>query len=276
MYYGDRRREQLGVSISSEFAEGTPGELTWIRGWPFFGYTAGKPRPVADYLYGAHILGLKVLRPRDPAADERAREERFLAAHARRPPPVVDGEIVDSAMTPGEAILDHLPAGCPRALAERQALVDVDYYSFDGKLHRGQIVVDRELAGDVRAAFALLAAERFPVQSVIPISAFGWDDERSMQANNTSGFNYRDVTGSRVLSNHACGFAFDLNPRLNPYVREDVVQPAGAVHDATRPGTLTGDAEVTGRLKALGWRWGGDYRDLKDWQHFERGTCRRR
>ena len=44
-------------------------------------------------------------------------------------------------------------------------------------------------------------------------------DTNSIGHNNTSAFNYRVVPGTDRLSNHAMGFAIDLNPVENPYVQ---------------------------------------------------------
>ena len=50
-------------------------------------------------------------------------------------------------------------------------------------------------------------------------STFGGDDDRSMAADNTSGFNCRGATGdTNSWSQHAYGLAIDLNPFENPYV----------------------------------------------------------
>ena len=40
----------------------------------------------------------------------------------------------------------------------------------------------------------------------------------SMEANNTSAFNYREVIGGGRLSNHAYGRAIDSYTFLNPYI----------------------------------------------------------
>ena len=51
------------------------------------------------------------------------------------------------------------------------------------------------------------------------VDDYGADDDASMAANNTSGFNCRRVAGQRSWSEHAYGAAIDLNPVQNPYVR---------------------------------------------------------
>lgn len=180
--------------------------------------------------------------------------------------------IIDSAMSYEEAIAQNPDNPCPKEILLKQQLIEVQYLSFDGKIHQGQIVVDQDLVEDVKATFVLLLAEKFPVTSAIPISdpRFRWDDETSMQANNSSGFNYRTIAKSTKLSNHALGQAFDINPKLNPYIREDFVQPEGAVYDPSKPGTLTPESKVVAFLKEKGWEWGGEWKDRKDYQHFEK------
>ena len=53
---------------------------------------------------------------------------------------------------------------------------------------------------------------------MVRVSDYGGDDERSMAANNSSGFNFRTIAGPDRSSNHSFGVAIDLNPVQNPYV----------------------------------------------------------
>ena len=183
--------------------------------------------------------------------------------------------IIDSAMTEEEAF-DGLDPKCPDEIRKRQRLITVKYYSTDGRVHQGQMVLDAELVNDVRKVFALALKDRFPVYSVIPISDRRfrkngrWDDELSMEANNTSSFNYREVTGGGRLSNHAYGRAVDINTFLNPYVKGSLVLPRGAVYDPKVAGTFTADSPVVREFLRLGWAWGGNWTDRKDYQHFEK------
>lgn len=292
-YLNDPRREQLGVSVATRWVPDPLGRHIRIDGKSYYGYSPGQLRPVYDYLVGAHIQGLAVLRPVNLPPEAKAADRRFLAAALRRTavassavaPTDSGSAIIDSQMTREQALHAHLPSNCPDEIVRRQTLVEVSYFAPDGRLHKGQLVVDSSLAEDVRSVFQVIKDSRFPIESVIPIAheAFlrdgRWDDLQSMAANNTSGFNFRAQTGSRTLSAHACGFAVDLNPRLNPYVKgagaRRVVLPAGAVYDRRVPGTLTADHPVTRKFKALGWKWGGEFRNVKDFQHFEKDTCTR-
>jgi peptidoglycan L-alanyl-D-glutamate endopeptidase CwlK len=157
----------------------------------------------------------------------------------------------------------------PRDIRETLTIVDLPYLSFDGKNMVGQMVIHKEVAQDVIDVFAELLARRFPVMRMFPTVIYDWDDERSMEENNTSAFNYRTIMGTDRLSNHSFGVAIDINPRENPYVLSDGrVFPSGATYDIRRPGTIT--PEIAEIFKKRGWRWGGDWGTPKDWQHFDK------
>ena len=168
------------------------------------------------------------------------------------------------------AIMQNPANPCPPEVFCQLVAIPVRFVTFAGIPASGVIEVHRDLAADVKDLFRLMLAERFPLSSVAPIANFDWDDERSMAANNSCGFNYRMTTDGSKLSNHALGRAIDLNPRFNPYRFGNIVQPAGAVYDPSRRGTLTADSRITQFLKGRGFIWGGDWGDRKDYQHFEK------
>ncbi len=150
-------------------------------------------------------------------------------------------------------------------------LVDLPYYTFRGSVQIGQLVVHKVLVNEVRDIFKNLCRERFPIEKMVPIVAYEWDDERSMADNNTSAFNYRTIAGTSRLSNHSFGLALDINPAFNPYLsRSGIVSPPGALYVPSRPGTVTKGGIVERLFAAHGWSWGGDWEDRKDWQHFEK------
>ncbi len=178
--------------------------------------------------------------------------------------------IVDSALTFDEAIAG---TKAPQEVVDTLSLVDVEYVSFDGLLHRGQIVVHKNAADDVRDAFKELLDLSFPIEKVVPIVAYGWDDEASMADNNSSAFNYRLIMETDRLSNHSFGLALDINPRLNPYISySKAIYPKGAVYDPTLPGTLRADTDAVRAFTKRGWYWGGNWQNVVDWQHFERSA----
>jgi len=184
----------------------------------------------------------------------------------------LEDPIVDSAMTWEEAAVKRAGPPVPEKIQKRQFVLEVCYWSFDGLIHQGQIVVDRRLVSDIREVFRVALQAHFPIASVIPIShaRFQWDDQKSMAANNTSGFNYRTVTGGTRLSKHALGFAVDINPVQNPYVRGDRVLPKGARYDPNASGALNPECPVVRTFLRLGWTWGGQWNTLKDYQHFQK------
>ena len=183
--------------------------------------------------------------------------------------------IIDSRMNEREAF-DGLDANCPKEIRRRQKIVKLKYYSFDGKIHQGQLVIDKDLVKDIKSVFKLALKERFPINSVIPISDLRfrkngrWDDDLSMIADNSSAFNYREKTGGGSLSNHAFGRAVDINTVQNPYVKGAILLPPNGGYNPNAPGTFTASNPIVKRFLALGWTWGGNWSSPTDYQHFEK------
>jgi len=177
------------------------------------------------------------------------------------------GYVIDSDIDFNEAVAGQ---NIPQSVLENLRLVNVYYYGFDDKLHKGQLVVHKDIVLDMIEIFEIIRESRFPIGKVIPISKYGWSDEKSMQDNNTSAFNYRFISGSRVISNHAAGLAIDINPSLNPYIKNGNSLPENCIYDTTKAGTILSDSELVKEFKRRGWQWGGDWKSLKDYQHFEK------
>lgn len=161
--------------------------------------------------------------------------------------------------------------GCP-VLSSDLRLVSVTHLGVDGRPRQGELVVHRTQASAVVEVFRRLYDARFPVQRMETVDRFGGDDDASMAANNSSAYNCRRTTGGAGWSEHAYGTALDLNPVQNPYVSGDFVAPeAGRAYlDRTnvRTGMVTAGDVVVRAFAAAGWEWGGDFRSLKDYQHF--------
>ncbi|MBI5517138.1 MAG: M15 family metallopeptidase [Deltaproteobacteria bacterium] len=163
-------------------------------------------------------------------------------------------------------------AGCPVGLGDLW-LLQVDHWGFDGAVHPGRLVVHRGHAGRLVEVFRALFQARFPIERMELVDTYGADDHRSMEANNTSAFNCREVAGRPgVWSQHAFGLALDLNPVQNPYLATGVVSPPAGLAwlDRTRPapGLITAEGVVVRAFARAGWRWGGFWRHSKDYQHF--------
>jgi peptidoglycan L-alanyl-D-glutamate endopeptidase CwlK len=181
---------------------------------------------------------------------------------------VDDGVIVDSAMDFARAVAG---TAAPREVLDSLCLIDVRYCGFDGRRHKGQLVIHRDLAEELQELFALMEQRRFPVAGVTPIVCFGWSDEASMAADNSSAFNYRLIAGTDRLSQHALGRAVDINPRSNPAIYPNGrIAPARAVWQPVEDGTFTPDHPVVRAFREKGWRWGGDFTHIRDYHHFEK------
>lgn len=153
------------------------------------------------------------------------------------------------------------------------------YVDFEGKTQQGELICNKAISKDLREIFDELFKAKYPIERIRPISEYGNDDERSMQANNTSCYCYRTIEGSSKLSKHARGLAVDVNPLYNPCVKRKrdgtlLVQPSTG-----KPYVNRGKAfkykitqqDLCYRLFVKhGFKWGGAWRSLKDYQHFER------
>jgi hypothetical protein len=165
--------------------------------------------------------------------------------------------------------------GCPVG-PELLRRVDVNYIGFDGQTHRGELIVHQDVAADVIAIFEQLHRLGYPIAKMQTVARYpGAEDELSMQDNNTSAFNCRMLPSGRAWALHAYGRAIDVNPLINPFIdsRGDI-QPktAGPYLDRNRtdPGILHAGDPAVSAFTDRGWRWGGDWRTPKDYQHFER------
>jgi hypothetical protein len=155
---------------------------------------------------------------------------------------------------------------------EQLRAVNVSHWGYDGAVHQGRIVVDAGHAERTVAIFRDIYAAGFPIERMVPIDAYGGDDQASMRANNTSGFNCRRVAGTTRLSEHGLGRAIDVNPLVNPYVRGATVDPPEGAPYADRSRTdqgmiHAGDAVVQA-FERQGWGWGGYWSSGQDYQHF--------
>lgn len=163
--------------------------------------------------------------------------------------------------------------GCPVAIDDLR-IVTMTYRGFDGRVHLGRLMVNRDVARSVVRSFRAMYAAGFPIRRMELIEAYGASDDASMAADNTSAFNCRPITGTTDrFSIHSYGRAIDINTVENPYVKgATVLPPAGRDFlDRTdvRPGMIVKGDVTYDAWTAEGFGWGGDYVSLKDYQHFE-------
>ena len=150
----------------------------------------------------------------------------------------------------------------------------LSYIDFEGRPQVGEMVCNKAISDDLVTIFRELYEARYPIRSIRLIDDFGGDDDASMKADNTSCFNYRKKVGVRELSKHALGLAIDINPFENPYVRPSRVRPAEATAFADRtkdfPHKIDKDDLCYQLFRAHGFSWGGTWRSVQDYQHFEK------
>jgi D-alanyl-D-alanine carboxypeptidase len=192
----------------------------------------------------------------------------LLAATAPPPPFAPAVERVTAAQLP-----HSWHRGCPVGPSQLRR-VRLAYWGFDGRVHRGAIVVNARVTGDVVTVFRRLYRARFPLRRVRPIDAYEGNDERSLAADNTAGFNcrYAVAPGPRRWSVHAYGEAIDVNPVENPYVEGGRVHPRAGRRFLDRSSVRRGMAAPEGILvrafASVDWQWGGRWSGTPDYQHF--------
>jgi hypothetical protein len=163
--------------------------------------------------------------------------------------------------------------GCPVAPSLLRRL-RVGYWGFDGKSRVGTLVVNRSAVGPLTVVFRRLYKARFPIRRMRPIDAYGGSDERSLAADNTAAFNCRYAVGPgpKRWSAHAYGQAIDVNPIENPYLESGRVHPrAGKAYldrSNLRPGMAVRGGLLVSAFASVGWRWGGRWTGMPDYQHF--------
>ncbi|MGM9759506.1 MAG: M15 family metallopeptidase [Parabacteroides sp.] len=149
----------------------------------------------------------------------------------------------------------------------------------EGLNHLGELVCHQTIADDLLAIFRQLYEASYPIEHMVLIDVYEADDIRSMQANNSSAFNFRFIAGTTKLSNHSQGLAIDINPLYNPYVKR---RSDGSLSVSPKEGRpyadrsrlfaykITADDLCCRLFKAHGFTWGGDWIHQKDYQHFEK------
>lgn len=160
---------------------------------------------------------------------------------------------------------------------EELRYVHVLYRGFDGDVQEGELVVNRLIADKTVEIFKELFEINYPLERVQLIDDFDADDEASMTANNCSAFNFRKISYSNKLSNHAKGMAIDINPLYNPYVKmvDDFlsIEPAASAEYVDRskafPYKIDHEDPCYKIFMKHGFSWGGDWENRKDYQHFE-------
>lgn len=165
---------------------------------------------------------------------------------------------------------------CPVSMEELRYL-RILHVDFSGNICEGELLVHEQVAAEVLDIFYQLYEASYPLTSVLLVDTFEepFSDNRSMEADNTSAFCCRRVTGSRTFSRHSYGLAIDINPVENPYIRPDgSFAPPNSEPYLDRENKRSGmidEEDLCYRLfTAYGWSWGGHFKGEKDYQHFSK------
>ena len=155
------------------------------------------------------------------------------------------------------------------------------HYNFEHKLQVGELIVSKDLAAEFIGIFIELFQAEYEIQSMYLVDYY-WTgdpaktDSASIEYNNTSAFMYRAANGSSKLSKHAIGYAIDINPQQNPYVKYSTGEPVWKHSNASdyidrtsgKPHMITENDLCYKTFKKYGFLWGGDKKTNKDYQHF--------
>jgi hypothetical protein len=163
--------------------------------------------------------------------------------------------------------------GCPVGPAALRR-IRLTYWGYDGKRHWGELIVARSVVGEIQAIFKRFYDVRYQIARMQRVEAFGGSDDRSMAYNNTSAFNCRPVTGGTSWSEHSYGTAIDVNPIQNPYVKGSYVAPEAGRAWVSRSiptnEVIKANDGWVHTFERYGWKWGGYWTSLKDYQHFSK------
>jgi len=169
--------------------------------------------------------------------------------------------------------------GCPVSLQNLRYL-QLIYKDFNGNRKMGELIVHKDVASEVKQIFAELYVIGYPIRKMKLVSDYKGSDWQSIEADNTSAFNCRKATGSKKWSKHSYGKAIDLNSIENPYISrsghishkasQQYRKRAHKEHSAEDKAVLLKNDKAVRIFKKYGWKWGGDWSGVKDYQHFSK------
>ena len=165
---------------------------------------------------------------------------------------------------------------CPLPLEELRYL-QVLHRDLEGNTREGELVCNVYIAADLLDIFMKLYDAGYPIEKIRLVDEYNADDEMSMRDNNSSCFNFRFISHTTKISKHGLGLAVDINTLYNPYIKEVNgkvnLEPAtaGEYIDRSRDFPCKIDhGDLCYKLfTEHGFEWGGDWKTVKDYQHFE-------
>lgn len=122
------------------------------------------------------VLGTGVAAGAVPAAEQRIE----VAGSAGLPPFIAIVKPVTA-----ERLGKSWRAGCPVG-PDQLRLINMSVLGFDGKVYRGELVVAAAVTQEIVGTFADLYHARYPIERMVTVEKYDADDDKSMEANNTS------------------------------------------------------------------------------------------
>jgi len=169
--------------------------------------------------------------------------------------------------------------GCPVPLKDLRYL-RLKHLNFKGKAVIGEMIVHKDVSREVVEIFNELYKIGYPIHQMKLVSVYKGSDWQSIEADNTSAFNCRKATGSKNWSKHSYGKAIDINSIENPYIsRKGYISHKASQKYRKRAhryntyedkAILLKNDKVTKIFKKYGWKWGGEWSGVKDYQHFSK------
>jgi len=156
------------------------------------------------------------------------------------------------------------------------------HYNFQHEVQIGELIVNKEIADMMLEIFQKLYEAEYEIQSLVLVDNY-WigngdsSDYTSTDNNNSSAYCYRMQTNGEKLSYHGLGLAIDINPQQNPYVSHrdgvDYTPHKNAEEYIDRQNIrehmISHDDFAYQLFTSYGFIWGGDWDNVKDYQHFE-------
>ena len=169
---------------------------------------------------------------------------------------------------------------CPIELKDLR-YINLNYIDFKGNTKVGELIVHKDVSKEIVEIFKKLYEIKYPIYKMELISNYNGNDYNSIEANNTSAYNCRNIEGTYKWSRHAFGKAIDINPIQNPYIskkgnishKESLIFEK-RIHtnlsNSNDKAMILKDDIVVKMFKKYGWVWGGDWKTIKDYQHFDK------
>ena len=175
---------------------------------------------------------------------------------------------------------DSWRKGCPVSLQNLRYL-QMTHLNFEGQTSMGEMIVHKDVADEVVFMFEDLYKMNYAINKMHLVSDYDANDWQSIENDNTSAFNCRRATGKKTWSKHSYGKAIDINPIANPYISKTGYISHKAsykykkrehidINNLADRAMLLKNDPATKLFKSYGWKWGGDWTRVKDYQHFSK------